>query len=494
VPVLAQQPPQRQIDGGPVRPQQRRPGPPPAPDVQPAISVRAREAGRALPLDAVLARAVEDRTGAAVLARKKLHLPSKTAGLANIRAAVKAYNKIHSSARKIMSRLARLRAVDDATYAWYAALGQQAITGPTAAIVGRIARESENEFAAIIAKYGDRVLPIDTSQMTQPEIDDAQDLWDSIVGDLGRIRVQGSDDYVKRSRANLAKILNTPTGRKLLTYLDQPGTAQSATMSGRVVIADELPAGMATDGLDVNQKSYAKAFGAQGAAATDQEQRLRLRNPKQKFRAAYSQVNAPTLAAPGPTGLEQAIFAGRRKVKIDGKYYEFGAGATGAFVHTIRATDLDQDIPDTAGNVAYTPEFITLAHELGHAMHHIAGATTDALPLANAFYPGGPAPWTNPEELFTITGIDNAIRDEAGLESRASHATLPSARAALKTQRRDELMGRAQTLYTAANGPGPVLQYMQDVADSIKGRAPLVEDDVYVQMRKRLVKLEHKYA
>lgn len=65
-----------------------------------------------------------------------------------------------------------------------------------------------------------------------------------------------------------------------------------------------------------------------------------------------------------------------------------------------------------------------------------------------------------------ITGIDNAIRDEAVLEGRTSHATLPSARAARKVQRRDELMGRT----------------------------PLVDGDAYVAMRKLLVKLEHMYA
>ena len=462
--------------------------------MQPVIGARAREAGGALPLQATLARAVEQRAGTAVLARKKLTLASKTAGLANIRTAVKSYNKIASSTTKITQRLARLRALDDAIWTWYAALGAQAITGPNTALVGRIARESEDEYASIVAKYGHRVLPIDTSHMTVTEIADAQDLWDSIFFGQGRVLLEGTSGYVKRSRGNLAKILNTPTGRKLLTYLDQPGTDQSDDITGRVVIGDELPAGLQTDGLDVNQKSYAKAFGAGGAAATDQAQRLRLRNPKQKFRNRYRDVAAPSFNAPGPTGLEQAIFAGDRKVKIDGKYYEFGQGATGAFVHTIRATDLDQDIPNTTGNVAYTPEFITLAHELGHAMHHLAGTTTDAVPLANAYYPGGPAPWTNPEELFTIMGIDNAIRNEAGLEQRASHATLPSARAALKIQRRDELLGRAQTLYTTANGPDPVMQYMLDVGESVKGRAPLVDDDVYVQMRKRIVKLEHRYA
>ena len=462
--------------------------------------IRPRAERRDLPLDATLARAVQSRRDGPVLARKKLTSPTPGGGMQNIITAVAAYNQVHRSGTATR-RLELLRAVDQEIYAWYAALNATTISGPAAKEVGALARQSEDEYARIIASKGKKILPIDTTGMTQGEIDAATDLWESLATNAGRVSVQGSKEYVRRSRANLAKIMNTPTGRKLLTYLDQPGTAGSSDMSERVVIADVFAKGLQTDGLDLGQKSYAKGFGAGGAAAGT-EQEIRKRTPGRKRKAAnYRTITGPiSLDNPAPTGLEEAIWAGQGGVKLGTDHYKFRSGATGAFVHTIRPDDLDQDIPNRAGNIAYTPEFITLAHELGHTMHHLAGATTGGVTAAG-YYPSADTDWSNLEELFTIVGIDNPIRHESGLQVRASHATLASERAALKTKRKTKLLLRAQALLQKAIKPSKkaerdkrVEAYMYAVTDAVKGRATIVDDRVYADLKARLVKLETQYA
>ena len=452
----------------------------------------------ALPLDATLARAVRGRT----LARATLKLPTASPDLTAVRTAVKAYNKHNSSAPA--RRLSLLRTLDQAIYAWYAQLGAPQISGPKAKQMAALVIQSEDEFANVVASHGHKIVPVDMTGMTLQEQQDVEDLWESIRTNSGRICVQGSKDYVRRTRASLAKILNTPTGRKLLNYLDQPGMPNSNDMSERVVIADVFPGGLDTNGLDLNQKSYAKGFALGGAAAGVEEQLTkRAAAPVKKKRKNYKAVKKPRLRdAAVPTGVEEAIWAGKRGIKIGTDYFEFGTGATGAFVHTIRPEDLDQDIPNRAGNVAFTPEFITLAHELGHTMHHLAGATTGAIAVPDAYYPGGSQNWTNPEELFTILGIDNPIRAEAGLQVRASHATLPSARSALKQQRRDELLGRAQTLFgkvltkpaKQAQMQTEVQAYMMSVGAAVAGNRPLIIDDrVYNKLKAAVVKLEKRY-
>ena len=173
--------------------------------------------------------------------------------------------------------------------------------------------------------------------------------------------------------------------------------------------------------------------------------------PRTTKASKYQAVQGPfDFTNVAPTGLEEAIWSGKKGFSVAGQgYFTFGKGATGAFVHTIRAWDIEQDIPNLQGHVSYTPEFITLAHELGHAMHHLAGATTGQTTLDATLRPAGSTAeqWSNTEEIFTIMGIDNPIRREAGLDFRATHATLPGGR---KTQIKAQLIKAFGTRVNAA--------------------------------------------
>lgn len=398
------------------------------------------------------------------LARKKLTISTQfvtnaggaSAAVNPIAAALRRYNRKQSHASPVR-RLELLWALDQTIYAFYSGLNQTELQGVDVDAVGRLREESEDEYAEIVEGLDPNTLPFSTQGWGQAEIDDARALWSSIAEDRGRIVVAGTTGYRRRTLANLAKIMRTPTGRRLLAYLNAGKRKQD--VGKRVTISDVLPGPLATSGLDVNKKSYARALVAGGAYATTQGDIKHTTNrPRFTKKSKYQAVQGPFDYDPhlAPTGLQEAIWSGKEGISVAGQgYFTFGKGATGAFVHTIRAWDIEQDIPNLQGHVSYTPEFITLAHELGHAMHALAGATTGNVPLDDALRPTGTVAtdWSNAEEVFTIMGIDNPIRREAGLDFRAKHATLPGGRKTqLKQQYITQYGARAQALSEALQG------------------------------------------
>src|SRR2546430_16982635 len=92
------------------------------------------------------------------------------------------------------------------------------------------------------------------------------------------------------------------------------------------------------------------------------------------------------------------------------------------------------DTLNEEGTSLFMPEFMTLAHELGHGLNILAGAgTVTCRDLFGLFAkdvgtfetPGKDvATWSNLEEMSTIQVVENAIRKELGMENRGGHATV----------------------------------------------------------------------
>ena len=59
------------------------------------------------------------------------------------------------------------------------------------------------------------------------------------------------------------------------------------------------------------------------------------------------------------------------------EFYKFGDGGKGVYVALIdKKRGEDTDNVGQNGNSVYTPQFVTLAHELGHALNILVGAGT----------------------------------------------------------------------------------------------------------------------
>src|SRR5262249_48854568 len=107
---------------------------------------------------------------------------------------------------------------------------------------------------------------------------------------------------------------------------------------------------------------------------------------------------------------------------------------TGSFVQIAPTvpTALDDYSSDTQGRALFSPHFVTLGHDLGHARHSLRGTAE-----APAWFHGHALEgqdlerqlWTDPEEYANIRGEENLIRAEQGLPERRYHATIRSGRA-----------------------------------------------------------------
>ena len=72
-----------------------------------------------------------------------------------------------------------------------------------------------------------------------------------------------------------------------------------------------------------------------------------------------------------------------------------------------------------------TPEFVTIAHELGHARRIRKGATLKVSPsLGDLGVPQGVEEdlWRRPEEFLNIKGTENAVRQDHGISARKYHS------------------------------------------------------------------------
>ena len=112
-------------------------------------------------------------------------------------------------------------------------------------------------------------------------------------------------------------------------------------------------------------------------------------------------------------------------------YYQFGKGSS---VRVTMPSDLpdssqynESRLVDTTGNELATPVFITLGHELGHAIHMQRGTLTKETEITNFLTKKEDqiAYTDDKEEYINIEGNENSLRAEHGLGTRKGHYNIP---------------------------------------------------------------------
>ncbi|MFO0870612.1 MAG: hypothetical protein U0935_16920 [Pirellulales bacterium] len=292
--------------------------------------------------------------------------------------------------------------------------------------------EKTHEALVEATKDDPQVLPFDTTNLSQQEVQDRGTLWRSLVAGDKQLKIGGSTTFQKKTRARMAKMLQTQTGFDILNYLNSPRQGQTG-LQNEIVLGDKLP-GPVKNLQHVRSSdvpvSYAKELDTDSSTKdivgpTDADGN----EDPQEF---------PTLQE--PSDLRRAIFSGAKGIIVNGKKYTFGSGS-GSFVKTVDPKPGSED-SDCAGEndcETVTPGFVTLAHELGHAVNIRSGSTTRNVPELMVALWGASNPtestqqsvedrWTNSEEFFNILNIENAIREENGIAKRVSHKPLSALR------------------------------------------------------------------
>jgi hypothetical protein len=366
------------------------------------------------------------------------------AQLQAVATAVQAYNALAKPKNPgaYQASINALQGVDRSIYAWFgrvSAAHQELSGNPHSAAIQQLADTSEKEHAKLIdaSKNMATVLPFDPAGLLPAEVTAMQNLWQDVVNSRGKLKVLGSSKYKQRVRAELAKILSTPTGRRMLQFLNTApggevaGSAQAeltATYIGEKV--KSLPAGVraASPDLENRTRSEAQVLGVDQADPTRTLEALTQARP---MGAAPLGPPNPAYAAAGAgnlTPIRDAAWGGQSGFDAGGQRYGFSGTPTGAFVTSFPG---EARHPAKAGvggggasNEIITPGWVTMAHELGHAANFKAGATTLKLHGLLDELTATPNPmdtWDNPEELINIENVENAVRGEAGITERLGH-------------------------------------------------------------------------
>ena len=379
----------------------------------------------------------------------------------------------HPSLTQITQQFRLLRLLSRRIYRWFdRASGQhERLSGaPHLDVVKKLLQQTEEEHETLVDRYKDNaeVVPFELGDMNAGE---AKKLWQSVVNSRGKIKLVGSEDYNRSVLSQLAQILDTPTGKELIAYLNTDTLSQplSDEMSHIYIgdRAERLPTDVrsASPGIEDLGESAATGLGA------DHKDTEKLGGAKD-LSGVELPGSVPTVN--NPVDFRQAVVGRKNGITFNGRKHLFGKG-TGSFVY------VDHDEPSLLSGPGFHevlgPRYITLAHELGHAAHMRAGATTgnmnqeDFMTGLSGLGAGSKDSWDNSEEFMTISNWENPIRQESGLTTaRTGHrpAHILHAQEQLRTN------GAAQLLQQQR-----ATQVHQRFLNLI-GRDPLVTEDKMV--------------
>lgn len=357
--------------------------------------------------------------------------------------AVQNYNTVVSdklkTAAQYQTAMNRLQGVDRAIYVWFnqvSGVNQRLSASPHYATVKSLTSATEKEHEKLIDSTKNMldVLPFDDIGLLEPEKTQLKTLWQEIVNNRGKIQILGSTSYKKRVRAELAKILSSPTGRRMLTFLNtpKPGEIRGSLQAklNNIYISEKLtnlPKDVRKASPDLVEQIGSEATPL-GIKDLDPLRSIEAvtevtSSPIDPLAAPLDATEYPSVDSTHLSNVREAAWGGTaRGFAINGKKYTFNANTTGAYVTSFPGQSLDA--AKGTRNEIFNPSWVTLGHELGHAANFKAGATTlkknELLdPLTN----NNPDSmiWDNPEELLNIENVENALRNESGLTEREGH-------------------------------------------------------------------------
>jgi hypothetical protein len=272
------------------------------------------------------------------------------------------------------------------------------------------------------------VLPFDPAGLDPTTLAAMKSLWQDIVNSRGKVKLVGSDAFNQEALSQLGRILSTPTGRQMLTFLNSPppkgyrkGEKPELTNVYIGEAVAQLPAEVRAASPDLEDRERAEAQPlniAEGQGRTV-EAMTAVTMSKPYFKPSandYPRVDATHLSV-----IRDAITSGKSGFMYNDRKFKFNSSRTGAFVTNVETPSMHP--AKGTGHQILSPTWVTLGHELGHVVNMRGGATTlKANELSSLGGTGAEAEkWDNPEELLNIENIENAIRSEAGLTERFGH-------------------------------------------------------------------------
>jgi hypothetical protein len=353
----------------------------------------------------------------------------------------------------------------------------------------RIQAGKEHENFVETAAAGDH-LPFDFTGMPTHKSVALIRLWNQIKGGMGKIQLVGDPANKKRMLSWLVKLLETPTGRDLLGYLNagDPNEALTNIYIGQT--KSQLPKGVESGAkgkgktLEDRNQSEAQPLGNTGE----------ILGP---FDLKGDESPRDYLTAASVADFRTALLQNKIGVILNGKKYEFNkAVSVGSFVTAHEGASKNES---AVHHQIMTPGWLTMGHELGHAAH-MRGGGTNMIDTANS--PGNPgimetltrdnaeklnAKWQNGEEFLTIHNWENGLRGDVGLTARDSHIPYTAGK---KVERYYSIYPDIKTTFNdGAYSQAPSLKsFIKDLKTAFNSKDPnanLENDLVYQALQQR---------
>jgi hypothetical protein len=320
-------------------------------------------------------------------------------------------------------RLRALRLLDTVSYEWLDTFVQAKVEDTTnGPLIRRILQESATAHREIITavKENANLLPIDTHGMAVGPQRAMLELWRSIVAGEGNIRIIEREDaagFEDRMLAAIAKIIQGPNGRQLIQQLNTGGEDEAK----RITLSSNFRAELEETSKDESAQSEAIPISSLAEGAEDYEfnpaSEAELAEMGEEDVTNYEGDNDDMQALRAfTTTLETPFFSYRDTV------YKVGT-KTGSYVRIHGKGD--KILTGERNQEVITPEFITVAHELGHAQEFLAGVGTSAVDLST-FGVQANTPdarlWRRSGEFANIKGSENAVRADHRISNRKYHS------------------------------------------------------------------------
>ncbi len=337
------------------------------------------------------------------------------------------YNKIDLVGSSLQDKLSAMNMLQRSIYSWFdlakrSKMRKEHIEFPNIGLMDELIKETDEEHVTLVnqTRQISGEVPIDTNGMSQKDIALVMKLWKSIIKEKGNLKVTGSDEFKDRQYANIAKLLQGSSGRQLVQSIDKRFWWGNKS----VTIGEDFANNPALKGEKQPEGSY--TFASQKG----QEQLLTLDEPTlmdELTEKTYSRHKEDGgLAA----GIENTIRGGKHvgfQIAGENNYHRFNWGSN-ALLRMDDSEEGHSDLIDASEDNIINPEFITLGHELGHAMRmqrgtglSKLGGTLGGLNSLGVNTKEDQERWTNPEEFVNITQVENPIRKEHGISERAFH-------------------------------------------------------------------------
>lgn len=418
----------------------------------------------------------------------------KFPGLIELRAAITEYEQIDpANDPTCQLRMKALGKLDSQIYKWFNSTRVPELSKVKGSKeMAKLLKKSEQVHEQLVdATYkDDTVLPFDTSGLQPNEIIERETVWREMMDGTSQVQIGGSEKFQKKTRAKLAKMLETKTGFETLKFLGSAKT-NPPDPGNRIVLSDILP----DDLIDLPHLKPARKNVSLALQLTTDSDDYDLPDPK-PAKGDEDPKEFPVMT--DTMDLQSAIFSGAKGVIVNGMKYTFAKGS-GSVVKTVppKVGDEDSDTAGENGTEVITPAFITLAHELGHAVNIRSGAVTRNQPnlmieLCKKKNIGLTdieieEIWSNGEEYFTISNFENGLRRECGLPLRVAHKTRS---AIVKMAKLKDLYKRINLLGTQDEAIGRMALYEDTMRYINKNKGNTDDDKVFEEIIKRVERVE----